>query len=80
MLGVNSKRTEITGKNSDEVRKQIKENNMKIIASGLVAAMSGFLLQGMFDNVWYNYRVFLLFWIYIAIGAVVDIVSRRTKV
>ncbi len=62
------------------VMKHSDDKNMKLISSGLVAAMSGFLLQGMFDNVWYNYRVFLLFWIYIAIGAVVDIVSRRTKV
>ena len=59
------------------VVKNSNDNTLKIIASGLVAAMSGFLLQGMFDNVWYNYRVFLLFWIYIAIGAVVDVVSRR---
>ena len=29
MLGVNSKRTEITGKYADNVRKQLKENNMK---------------------------------------------------
>lgn len=55
------------------------DKNAKLIASGLIAGMSGFLLQGMFDNVWYNYRVFLLFWIYIAIGAAVDIVFRRTK-
>ena len=29
MLGVNSKRTEITGKYADDVRKQLKENNME---------------------------------------------------
>ena len=57
-----------------------EDKNLKLISSGLVAAMSGFLLQGMFDNVWYNYRVFLLFWIYIALGAVVDVVSRRSEV
>lgn len=50
---------------------------LKTIASGLIAAISGYLLQGMFDNVWYNYRVFLMFWIYIAIGLAVDIVARR---
>ena len=57
-----------------------EDKNLKLISSGLVAAMSGFLLQGMFDNVWYNYRVFLLFWIYIALGAIVDVVSGRDKV
>ena len=58
------------------VIKNSDDKNLKLISSGLVAAMSGFLLQGMFDNVWYNYRVFLLFWIYIALGAIVDIVSK----
>ena len=53
--------------------------SLKTISAALVAAMGGYLLQGMFDNVWYNYRIFLLFWIYIALGAIVDIVSRRTK-
>lgn len=61
------------------VIKHSDDKNMKVISSGLVAAMSGFLLQGMFDNVWYNYRVFLLFWIYIALGAIVDVVSGRNK-
>ena len=55
------------------------DSNAKLISSGLVAGMSGFLLQGMFDNVWYNYRVFLLFWIFVALGAVTDIVFRRAK-
>ena len=59
--------------------KHSANKNLKYISTGLVAAMSGFLLQGMFDNVWYNYRIFLLFWIYIALGVIVDIVFGREK-
>ncbi len=44
-----------------------------ILAAGVLAAMLGFLLQGAFDYVWYNYRVFLVFWITLALG----IASRR---
>jgi len=66
-------------KNLFTIIKISDDNSLKIISSGLIAAMSGYLLQGMFDNVWYNYRVFLLFWIFIALGAATDIISRRNK-
>lgn len=32
------------------------------------AAIAGFLLQGMFDNCFYNYRVFMIFWLVAAAG------------
>lgn len=32
------------------------------------AAIAGFLLQGMFDNCFYNYRVFMIFWLVAAVG------------
>ena len=32
------------------------------------AAIAGFLLQGMFDNCFYNYRVFMIFWLVAATG------------
>ena len=32
------------------------------------AAVSGFLLQGMFDNCFYNYRVFMIFWLTLSVG------------
>lgn len=40
---------------------------LKGIVTGLAAGMLGYLVQGMFDNVWYNYRVFLLFFIILGI-------------
>ena len=39
-----------------------------IICAAVIAGLFGFLLQGMFDYVWYNYRVFLMFWIFIGMG------------
>ena len=39
-----------------------------ICCASVLAGLLGFLLQGMFDYVWYNYRVMLLFWIFIGIG------------
>lgn len=39
-----------------------------ILCASVIAGLLGFLLQGMFDYVWYNYRVFLMFWMFIGIG------------
>ena len=33
------------------------------------AGMGGYLLQGMFDNVWYNYRIYAMFFIILAFVA-----------
>lgn len=46
----------------------LKEKN--ILTAGIVSGVSGFLLQSLFDNTWYNYRVVLIFWIVIALGLV----------
>lgn len=49
----------------------ISSNNkmLKALITGLAAGMAGYLVQGMFDNVWYNYRVFLMFFVIIGITA-----------
>jgi O-antigen ligase len=39
----------------------------KILAAAMLAAVTGFLFQGMFDYVFYNYRVMLMFFIYIGL-------------
>lgn len=38
----------------------------------MMAAMGGYLLEGMFDNVWYNYRVFLIFFMFMGLTAAVS--------
>ncbi|MDR0405749.1 MAG: O-antigen ligase family protein [Clostridiales bacterium] len=40
-----------------------------VFAVAVLAGLLGYLLQGAFDYVWYNYRVFLIFWMTIALGA-----------
>jgi len=39
------------------------------IPAAIAAAMFGFLVQGMTDNVWFNYRVTAFFWLVLALGA-----------
>lgn len=50
-----------------------KNTGYGIICAAVLAGLFGFLLQGMFDYVWYNYRVFAIFWMVIGVG----IASRR---
>ena len=38
--------------------------------------MAGFLVQAMTDYSFYNYRVMLIFWVYLALGMVV---ARRSQ-
>lgn len=44
-------------------------SELRVYAVALGAAMGGYLLQGMFDNVWYNYRIYALFVIILAFAA-----------
>ena len=38
-----------------------QRNLCKAIITALAAGLLGYLVQGLFDNVWYNYRVFYMF-------------------
>lgn len=43
----------------------------RFLAAIMIAActgMAGYLLQGVVENVWYNYRVLLTFWVVLAVG------------
>ena len=40
----------------------------KSICIGIFSGILAFLIQGLTDYVWYNYRIFLLFWIVIGLG------------
>jgi O-antigen ligase len=51
----------------------------RIVAAATASGMAGFLIQGMFDNVWYNYRVFLYFWLIIAFGISVYIADKKRE-
>lgn len=51
-------------------RTQDKTAKFRLIA--VISGMLGFLLQGMSDFSFYNYRVMLLFWMYIALGMILS--------
>jgi putative inorganic carbon (HCO3(-)) transporter len=46
-----------------------KNKDGRIQKIALLSGLGGFLLQGMTDYSFYNYRVTLMFWIFIALGA-----------
>lgn len=48
-----------------------------IVAIG--AGVAGFCVQGMFDNCFYNYRVFLIFWIVLALGIAAVYIAKGEK-
>jgi O-antigen ligase len=51
-----------------EYVKKPENNTSKFYVAATVASVIGALVMGMFDYIWYNYRVFYVFWIVIAIG------------
>jgi O-antigen ligase len=62
---------------SKSARAHIKEERpTRIYLIAAVAAVSGYLLQGMTDYSFYNNRVTLFFWVVIALGSVL---ARRSK-
>ncbi|MDP4117990.1 MAG: O-antigen ligase family protein [Bacillota bacterium] len=49
------------------------------LALALATGMGGYLVQGMFDNVWYNYRIFAFFFVMLAFAAALkDIAEDMT--
>jgi len=48
--------------------RRIKEFRLRIMSAAMVAAVIGFLMQGVFDHAFYNYRVMLAFFLFIGIG------------
>ena len=51
-----------TGFNSD------RKGFLGVVCAAVLAGLLGLLLQGFFDYIWYNYRVFLIFWMVIGFG------------
>lgn len=49
------------------------DNFLFTFMAALCAGMSGYLLQGMVDNIWYNYRIFFTFWTMFSFG----LIARR---
>lgn len=41
---------------------------ISVILIAFVSGISGFIVQSLFDNTWYNNRIILIFWMFIALG------------
>ncbi len=51
----------------------------KSICMGIFSGVLAFLIQGMTDYVWYNYRIFLLFWIVVGLGVAHVYAAKDTE-
>ena len=58
---------------------QTKDKLLNGFVIGLAAGLFGYLVQGMFDNVWYNYRVFLLFFVILGLAMCCVTVAKGRK-
>ncbi|MCI8590667.1 MAG: hypothetical protein HFE77_08195 [Clostridiales bacterium] len=61
--------------------KKCKNGEMKrgkLLSLAGFSGIMGVLLQGMTDYIWYNYRVFLMFWVVIGLTAAVQRVALET--
>ncbi len=58
--------------------KVTQDKTLKTVLVAIGAAVFAFLVQGMFDNCFYNYRVFMLFWFVLGLGiAAVNIAKKE---
>lgn len=56
------------------------QRDVKLISSAALVGLVAILMQGLTDHVWYNYRVFLMFWVVLSIVSVtVDLAKREDK-
>jgi len=46
-----------------------KGHKLSVVIIGIASGVIGFLVQGLFDNCFYNYRVFMIFWSILGIGS-----------
>lgn len=59
---------------------KLKRGVPKAVITALAAGVFGYLVQGMFDNVWYNYRVFFMFFAVLALTmAAVNVTGGRKR-
>lgn len=48
--------------------KKVKDKALSINMIAFVSGMTGFIVQSMFDNTWYNNRIVLILWTFIGLG------------
>lgn len=59
--------------------KSAKSRSNRTICLGIFCGILALLIQGMTDYVWYNYRIFLLFWMIVGLGAAHVFAAKDTE-
>ncbi|MBQ8509160.1 MAG: O-antigen ligase family protein [Clostridia bacterium] len=57
---------------------QIERRDTRLLSSAVFCGLLSVLAQGMTDYIWYNYRVFLMFWLMLGLGAAVRRIYEST--
>ena len=56
-----------------------KDKFLSTVLVAVTAGLMGYLIQGLVDNIWYNYRVLLAFWVLIGIGMAAYRIAKTEK-
>ncbi|MDY5627514.1 MAG: O-antigen ligase family protein [Clostridia bacterium] len=56
-----------------------KKGYAKAVCAALMAGMAGYLVQGAFDNVWYNNRIVMMFFMFLALAESAVLILRREE-
>ena len=67
-----------TQKNFEHI-KNGEDNHMQKMSAAAFCAIVGALVMGLFDNIWYSYRIFFLFWVVAAISCAYIRLGDREK-
>lgn len=59
--------------------KSAMNRSNKLLSLGIFCGVLALLIQGMTDYVWYNYRVFLLFWMIVGLGVAHVCSAKNTE-
>ena len=51
----------------------------KLLCLGIFGGVLAILIQGMTDYIWYNYRIFLLFWMVVGLGIAHVYAAKNTE-
>lgn len=57
----------------------LQDKEFKPFMTAIICGMLGYLVQGIFDNVWYNYRIYMFFFIILALSAAAGTCIRKEK-
>ncbi len=59
--------------------KNAMSRSNKLLCMGIFSGVAALLIQGLTDYVWYNYRIFLLFWVIVGLGVAHVYTAKNTE-